>query len=340
MQEAGSIEHFRCRTARHCLATLAYQDTFAADKSSYSDSVRSGFNVIFEDDIFKAAYNLCMEIRILTNTSASPINRAHANVTTESPAYENGPLNDYTKNSLTDTKSYLMNAVNKTLSSLNQRPDLLKGNIKDPLFLSIILVFAKNEGTKEQVEEEARTSVRSLLKSILETLHARKRREQNAQGGPKESLPVCATFLPSFDSSILTRDIQIQEPPTGDQYSPPAFRGGRRQSRRVQEASALSNSVPQDGFVPGSQFDDAQDGSFDPMMPSNDMYQVSGIHFMNSNVILTICMFHANCDMQFQTPDWNNIDMNTLMADFDFDFDFGPMIFDESSSASESLWQQ
>jgi len=31
--------------------------------------------------------------------------------------------------------------------------------------------------------------------------------------------------------------------------------------------------------------------------------------------------------------------MNSFIADFDFDFDFGPMIFDDGSSASESLWQ-
>jgi hypothetical protein len=31
--------------------------------------------------------------------------------------------------------------------------------------------------------------------------------------------------------------------------------------------------------------------------------------------------------------------MNTFIADFDFDFDFGPMIFDDGSSTSESLWQ-
>jgi len=70
--------------------------------------------------------------------------------------------------------------------------------------------------------------------------------------------------------------------------------------------------VSQEGFVPGTLGNEGLNGSFDPMMAGGDVYQ---------------------------TPDWTNVDVNAFMADFDFDFDFGPMIFDDGSSTSESLWQ-
>jgi hypothetical protein len=212
MREVPGFEQSRAIATRHSLATIAYQDAFDND-SDYSRTVRNSFNVFFEDDIYRAAYNICMEIKMIGSTSLSPAlgngNAPTAPWPNPLAIYllEKAPQADYP---IMETKSYLANVVSKTLDSLNERPDLRKGNIKDPFLLSIILVYVKNEGSMQQQDAEATSSLRRLLRSTLERLRAKKGREGNGNGdvGGREVIPVSSAHFP-FPNAVLWRLLTV-----------------------------------------------------------------------------------------------------------------------------------
>jgi hypothetical protein len=288
MSESGNFGQSRRRALRDSLAVFAYLDCFTADVGDFSNGVRTVFNVILEDDIFRAAYNICMEMKLLGMDSfTTPEHLA-------SISFVTGIGNQYSNNPLTDIRSYLADTIRKTLDSLNQRPDLLKRNIKDTFILSIILAFVKSEGSTEQKEAEARASVRELLKTILEKLRERKQKEESCEGEPRASIVRSNTesrkHMDESKHANWTHNDQAQEPPTPDQYAPPSFRAGRRQSRRVLDAAPVASPSTQEGFM--VQFDDTPNYGFDPTIPITESHQVRTIRLMKSRTLfLNVIVF-------------------------------------------------